>query len=77
MIRKIDSNIFSLTILKVTTFSRIRHLSIKKQKKLREITGMKVPEIPVCFVGIGMPTEKMRIAKSRRLSIEQVLNFVD
>ena len=24
MIRKIDSNIFSLTILKVTTFSRIR-----------------------------------------------------
>lgn len=25
MIRKIDSNIFSLTILKVTTFSRIRH----------------------------------------------------
>ena len=26
MIRKIDSNIFSLTILKVTTFSRIRHI---------------------------------------------------
>ena len=25
MIRKIDSNKFSLTILKVTTFSRIRH----------------------------------------------------
>ena len=28
MIRKIDSNIFSLTILKVTTFSRIRHRDI-------------------------------------------------
>ena len=28
MIRKIDSNIFSLTILKVTTFSRIRHISL-------------------------------------------------
>lgn len=27
MIRKIDSNIFSLTILKVTTFSRIRQVS--------------------------------------------------
>ena len=26
MIRKIDSNIFSLTILKVTTFSRIRQI---------------------------------------------------
>ena len=29
MIRKIDSNIFSLTILKVTTFSRIRQLTGK------------------------------------------------
>lgn len=28
MIRKIDSNKFSLTILKVTTFSRIRHTVI-------------------------------------------------
>ena len=28
MIRKIDSNIFSLTILKVTTFSRIRHIKV-------------------------------------------------
>ena len=27
MIRKIDSNKFSLTILKVTTFSRIRHVN--------------------------------------------------
>gem|GEM_PF-1141437 len=30
MIRKIDSNIFSLTILKVTTFSRIRHIALFK-----------------------------------------------
>ena len=34
MIQKIDSNKFSLTILKVTTFSRIRHVrGIKKLKK--------------------------------------------
>ena len=31
MIRKIDSNIFSLTILKVTTFSRIRQEKGAKQ----------------------------------------------
>ena len=33
MIRKIDSNIFSLTILKVTTFSRIRQDIIEKDLK--------------------------------------------
>ena len=30
MIRKIDSNKFSLTILKVTTFSRIRHVDAQR-----------------------------------------------
>ena len=38
MIRKIDSNIFSLTILKVTTFSRIRQknmtFDLEMHKKL-------------------------------------------
>lgn len=34
MIRKIDSNIFSLTILKVTTFSRIRHVAITSSGNL-------------------------------------------
>ena len=53
------------------------HLSIKKQKQLRKIVGMKPAEIPICFIGIGMPTEKMRIAKSRRLSLGQVLDFVE
>lgn len=32
MIRKIDSNKFSLTILKVTTFSRIRQFSSSRLK---------------------------------------------
>ena len=35
MIRKIDSNKFSLTILKVTTFSRIRHIDSKHRQLLR------------------------------------------
>ena len=37
MIRKIDSNIFSLTILKVTTFSRIRQVRVKKCKYTRKV----------------------------------------
>ena len=39
MIRKIDSNKFSLTILKVTTFSRIRQIAtaFDKQKVLNQL----------------------------------------
>lgn len=79
----LDGGIFTMNLLYALHYYHIcactlnAHLSIKKQKKLREITGMKASEIPVCFIGIGMPSEKMRIAKSRRLSVEQVLNFVD
>jgi len=38
VIQKIDSNKFSLTILKVTTFSRIRHRKEKNNAKLLKIT---------------------------------------
>ena len=39
MIRKIDSNKFSLTILKVTTFSRIRQIEIQKDTAKDEKVG--------------------------------------
>ena len=39
MIRKIDSNKFSLTILKVTTFSRIRHYTFKNGVVFTPPTG--------------------------------------
>ena len=48
MIRKIDSNIFSLTILKVTTFSRIRHrrrLLFLKTRKVDTTTDIKTEKI--------------------------------
>ena len=42
MIRKIDSNIFSLTILKVTTFSRIRQdAEIKRLRKALELEKLR------------------------------------
>ena len=44
MIRKIDSNIFSLTILKVTTFSRIRQISPIKQCFLQVFEPASTPE---------------------------------
>ena len=47
MIRKIDSNIFSLTILKVTTFSRIRHTDDDRIMIVREYmeSGLPAEEI--------------------------------
>ena len=44
MIRKIDSNKFSLTILKVTTFSRIRQISPIKQCFLQVFEPASTPE---------------------------------
>ncbi|MEH2863690.1 hypothetical protein V7T12_15405 [Segatella copri] len=40
MIRKIDSNIFSLTILKVTTFSRIRQPLQNIRKAINMLRGV-------------------------------------
>ena len=45
MIQKIDSNKFSLTILKVTTFSRIRHLMAMGMEDLAEsVAQLQVPQ---------------------------------
>ena len=46
MIRKIDSNIFSLTILKVTTFSRIR----QHNRQFEQISPIKQ-----CFLQVFEP----------------------
>lgn len=79
----LDGGIFTMNLLYALHYYHIcactlnAHLSIKKQKQLRNIIGMKPAEIPICFIGIGMPTEKMRIAKSRRLSLGKVLDFVE
>lgn len=79
----LDGGIFTMNLLYALHYYHVcactlnAHLSIKKQKQLRKIVGMKPAEIPICFIGIGMPTEKMRIAKSRRLSLGQVLDFVE
>ena len=43
MIRKIDSNIFSLTILKVTTFSRIRQANLFLAPNFRRFDSFLAP----------------------------------
>lgn len=62
MIRKIDSNIFSLTILKVTTFSRIR-------QKRQDSQGKALPYPRKCvFLHLRKPRKrvKYKITKPRK-----------
>lgn len=79
----LDGGIFTMNLLYALHYFKIcactlnAHLNIRKQAKLRKIVGMDKAEIPVCFIAIGKPKEKMRIAKSRRLSLSNILKFVE
>lgn len=79
----LDGGIFTMNLLYALHYFKIcactlnAHLNIGKQAKLRKIVGMDKAEIPVCFIAIGKPMKRMRIAKSRRLSLSKVLKFVE
>lgn len=79
----LDGGIFTMNLLYALHYFKIcactlnAHLNIRKQAKLRKIVGMDKAEIPVCFIAIGKPKERMRIAKSRRLSLSNILKFVE
>ena len=71
MIRKIDSNIFSLTILKVTTFSRIRQWG-----KMVMIKDLPFIAAPVMFFGkdyfsIIPKKELLKVPNSQDITIKE------
>ena len=63
MIRKIDSNIFSLTILKVTTFSRIRQESGCHERNTRKVRVKKCIHTMKVRVKKCMHAMKVRVKK--------------
>lgn len=75
----LDGGIFTMNLLyalhyyKVCACTLNAHFSIKKQKKLRQITGLEKSEIPICLIAIGMPQANMMIAKSSRLDTENII----
>ena len=79
----LDGGIFTMNLLYALHYFKIcactlnAHLNVRKQAKLRKIVGMEKAEIPVCFIAIGKPKERMRIAKSRRLALRNILKFVE
>ena len=63
MIRKIDSNKFSLTILKVTTFSRIRQRIRQAATNTRKVRVKKCMHTMKVRVKKCMHTMKVRVKK--------------
>jgi len=78
----LDGGIFVMNLLYALHYYGVcactlnAHLSICKQKKLRKIANIKDSEIIVAFIAIGMPTDKMMIAKSTRKQTKNILEFV-
>ena len=78
MIRKIDSNIFSLTILKVTTFSRIRQIKTRNVKEIQTVLinlCLEFDNLGHCPLQISVPdlaTESVLKAFCKALKIKLV-----
>lgn len=78
----LDGGIFVMNLLYALHYYKIcactlnAHLTIKKQKKVRQIVNADKSELIIAFIAVGMPTDKMMIAKSTRLSIDNILSFV-
>lgn len=78
----VDGGIFTMQLLNSLHYYGVcactlnAHLTISQQKEVRKLANMQDSEMFVVFIAIGMPTDKMMIAKSRRLSTDNIVEFV-
>lgn len=78
----LDAGIFTMNLLYALHYYKIcactlnAHLSIKKQKKLRNFVGYSESEIPAVFVSIGNAPEKFMVTGSQRVEKEAIYRIV-
>ena len=78
----LDAGIFTMNLLYALHYYGIcactlnAHLSIKKQKKLRNIVGYSESEIPAVFISIGHAPEKLMITGSQRVKKDAIYKIV-
>lgn len=78
----LDAGIFTMNLLYALHYYGIcactlnAHLSIKKQRKLREIVGYSESEIPTVFISIGNAPEKLMVTGSQRVERETIYKIV-
>ena len=79
----LDAGIYTMNILYALHYHQLcactlnAHLEVKNISKVQQILNLSPLEVPTVFIGIGKPLEKMMIAKSERIGIDNVLSFVD
>lgn len=79
----LDAGIYTMNILYALHYHKLcactlnAHLEVKNISKVQQILNLSPLEVPTVFIGIGKPLEKMMIAKSERIGIDNVLSFVD
>jgi nitroreductase len=78
----LDAGIFTMNLLYALHYYGIcactlnAHLSIKNQKKLRNIVGYSESEIPTVFISIGKAPEKFMVTGSQRVEHETIYKIV-
>lgn len=78
----LDAGIFTMNMLYALHYYGIcactlnAHLSVKKQKKLRNIVGYSESEIPAVFISIGKAPDKFMVTGSQRLRKEVIYKMV-
>ena len=74
----IDAGIFTMNLLYSLQYYGLAACSLnakmddKKQKQLRLLLGYPESEIPVLFVGVGLPEKEYMVAKSRRFGVSEI-----
>lgn len=78
----LDGGIFVMNLLYALHYYGIvacplnAHLKIKDKKKLQKTLGYPVSETPVAFIVIGNAPERFMVPKSRRLSSEEIIQWL-
>lgn len=78
-----DAGIYTMNILYALHYYQLCactlncHLDKKNLKKLQKVLSLNPCEVPTVFIGIGLPPEKMRIAKSERIKVNDILTFIE
>ena len=52
------------------------HLAPREIKELRKVLSLPKSEVPVVFIAVGYPPEKVMIAKSQRKKVDDICRIV-
>lgn len=78
----LDAGIYTMNILYALHYHKLcactlnAHFEVKNISKVQQILNLSPLEVPTVFIGVGKPLEKMMIAKSERIGVDEILEFL-